>query len=121
MSKWVDQYNVNYNSLQNLAKFLRALPSDVATPEIDINEEGFFDLEWYENSDNLFSVTIEEDGDLNCSGILNVISEKISVEPQEISFISNISQTDSIPEIIIYFAKQIKHQSYLEDEDVYSK
>jgi len=94
-----DGYNalpVNENSLYRADEFLRMLPLNVSLPNIDVDPDGEVSFDWYNDSDDVFSISIGETGRLAFAGMFG---------PSEVHGVEYFN--DEIPKPILLYLKRV--------------
>jgi hypothetical protein len=61
--------SANFESYVKAESFIRALPSNIPTPEVALDPDGEVSLEWYRAPRRVFSVSIGPDDELTYAGI----------------------------------------------------
>jgi len=61
--------SVSENSLENAKNLVRILPTDIPLPEIEVDPDGEVSFDWYNDADDVFSVSIGETGKLAFAGM----------------------------------------------------
>lgn len=60
---------ISWKTCMNAAKFLQMLPSNFPSPEIDVEPNGGFLLEWHNNIKRIFSAIVESDNRITYAGL----------------------------------------------------